>query len=337
MTVAPPRLHRDNFRTFETPAEAEEPRDAHGRTADAPTEVPARGWRDIILRTWKEFSDDQAPLIAAGVTFYALLALFPGIGAFAAIWGLFADVEDVRSGLAALSSVLPGGAISVIGDQMANVANARSGGLTLAAVGGFLVSLWSANGAMRALLVGIGIAYDEADTRGFVAKTLTSLSFTLGGLGFALATAGLMVVTALVTAAAGATTGRILAIAGWASLFAGLIFGLALLYRYGPSRDRAKWRWVTVGSLFAASAWLAVSLGFSFYAANFGSYDQTYGPLGAVIGFMTWIWISAMVVLLGAELNAETEHQTARDSTVGPPKPLGARGAQMADTIGASQ
>ena len=310
--------------------------DQRGRDADSPLEMPARGWRDILLRTWKEFSDDQAPLVAAGVTFYTLLAIFPGIGAFVAIWGLFATVGDVREDLQALSAILPGGAITIVGDQMANVAAAQSSGLTLAAVGGFLVSLWSANGAMRALLIGIGIAYDEPDERGWIAKTLTSLSFTLGALGFALATAAVIGARHVAESAAGPGAALVFSLVAWPALLALLLLGLALLYRYGPSRGRAKWRWVSLGSLFAGVAWLAVSMGFSFYAANFGSYDRTYGPLGAVVGFMTWIWISAMVVLMGAELNAETEHQTARDSTVGPPKPLGERGAEMADTVGGS-
>ena len=308
-----------------------------GRDADRPSEIPLRGWQDILVRTYKEFLDDQAPLVAAGVTFYSLLALFPGIGAFVAVWGLFGDVTQARENLRALAAVLPGGAISVIGDHMSNVAAARAGGLSLAAVSGFLVSLWSANGAMKAIIAGVGIAYDEADERSFLRKTLTSLAFTLGFLTFALAVAAVVVTRPVIEAHAGPVASSAFALVAWACLFVALVLGLGVLYRYGPSRDRAKWRWITWGSVVAGAAWLTASVGFSVYAANFGTYDRTYGTLGAVIGFMTWIWISAMVVLLGAELNSEIEHQTARDSTVGPPQPLGRRGATMADTVGAAQ
>jgi membrane protein len=317
------------------PARASEP--GRGRDADRPGEIPARGWKDILIRTGKEFLEDQAPLVAAGVTFYSLLALFPGIGAFVALWGLFGDVAEAQRDLQALTAVLPGGAITVIGDQMAKVAAANEGGLSLAALGGFLVSLWSANGATKAIIAGVGIAYDEEDERGFLAKTLTSLAFTLGFLVFAIAAAGVLVAQTTVDAVTGPAGAVIFGAVAWTGLFAALVAGLAVLYRYGPSRDRARWRWISWGSLAAGLLWLATSVGFSLYAANFGSYDKTYGALGAVVGFLTWIWISAMVVLLGAELNSEIEHQTARDSTVGPPEPLGSRGATMADTVGEAQ
>lgn len=316
-------------------AEALEP--GRGRDAEAPEEIPARGWKDILIRTWKEFLDDEAPLVAAGVTFYTLLALFPGIGAFVALWGLFGDVAAAQKDLQSLAAILPGGAITVIGDHMANVAAANEGGLSLAALGGLLVSIWSANGATKAIIAGIGLAYDEKEERGFIRKTLTSLALTLGFLVFALAVAVVLVAQPALERMVGQGGALLFGAVAWPALFAGLCLGLAVLYRYGPSRDRAKWRWLTWGSAAAAGLWLLMSLGFSFYAAHFGSYDKTYGPLGAVIGFMTWIWISSMVVLLGAELNSEIEHQTARDSTVGAPRPLGQRGATMADTVGAAQ
>lgn len=316
-------------------ARAQEP--GRGREAEAPQEIPARGWKDILWRTWKEFTDDQAPLVAAGVTFYTLLALFPGIGAFVALWGLFGDVGEARRDLESLAAVLPGGAITVIGDQMSNVAATHEGKLSLAALTGFVVSLWSANGAAKAIIAGIGLAYDEREERGFLRKTLTSLAMTLGFLGYALVTGAVAAAEAFVDRSAGDAGVLAFRAVAWPCLFAALCVGLAALYRYGPSRDRAKWRWVTWGSVVAATAWLLMSVGFSIYAANFGSYDRTYGALGAVVGFMTWIWISVMVVLLGAELNSEIEHQTARDSTVGAPRPMGARGATMADTVGAAR
>lgn len=318
-------------------AEASADESGHGRDADAPQAIPVRGWRDILIRTWKEFSEDQAPLVAAGVTFYTLLALFPGIGAFVALWGLFGDVAATQRDVQGLSALLPGGAITVISDQIDNVAATSDGGLSLAALGGFLVSLWSANGATKAIIAGIGLAYDEPDERGFVRTTLVSLAFTAGFLGFALLALAVIALQVSIGEGVSAGAGLLFRMLSWPVLFAMLCLGLTVLYRYGPSRKRAKWRWVSWGSIVAATAWLAASVGFSIYAANFGSYDKTYGTLGAVIGFMTWIWISSMVVLLGAELNSEIEHQTARDSTVGAPKPMGARGATMADSVGAAQ
>ncbi len=319
------------------PAAQPSTQDGRGRDADAPQEIPARGWKDVLLRTWKEFSEDQAPLVAAGVTFYTLLALFPGIGAFVALWGLFGDVAEAQRDVQSLSTILPGGAITVISDQIENVAAASDGGLSLAALGGFLLSLWSANGATKAVIAGVGLAYDQPDKRGFVRKTLISLAFTAGFLAFALLAVAVMALQVTIGENASGAAGLAFRILAWPALFATLCVGLAVLYRYGPSRERAKWRWVSWGSVFAAAAWLVASVGFSLYAANFGSYDKTYGTLGAVIGLMTWIWISSMVVLMGAELNSEIEHQTARDSTTGPPEPLGARGATMADSVGAPQ
>jgi len=308
-----------------------------GRDADSPQEIPARGWKDIVLRTWREFREDQIPMIAAGVTFYILLALFPGIGAFVALYGLVADVGEAQKDVALLSAVLPGGAITLIGDQMARVAAAREDGLSVAAFLGLATSLWSANGAMKAIITGLNIAYEETESRAFARKLVTSFGFTLGALVFAMATAAVLVAQPVVERLAGHSAAVPFALVAWSGLFALLVVGLAVLYRYGPSRDRAKWRWISWGSFFAGLAWLAVSTAFSAYVARFGSFDRTYGPLGAVIGFMTWAWISSMVVLLGAELNSEIEHQTARDSTVGPPEPLGSRGATMADTVGVAQ
>lgn len=308
-----------------------------GRQAERPAEIPVRGWKDIAVRTWKEFRDDEIPMISAGVTFYTLLALFPGIGAFVALWGLFGDVAEARADLARLAVVLPGGAITLIGDQMTNVAATGDGGLSLAAFGGLLVSLWSANGATKAIITGLNIAYDEKEARGFVRKTATSLAFTLGFLGFVIAAAAVLVLQPAIAAYAGASTARVFGLVAWPVLFAALVAGLAVLYRYGPSRDPARWRWLTWGSVCAGVVWLSASTLFSLYVGHFGSYDRTYGPLGAVIGFMTWTWISSMVVLLGAELNSEIEHQTAVDFTVGTRSPLGARGAVMADTVGEAQ
>ena len=315
--------------------EAEQP--GRGREADRPTEIPIRGWKDIALRTYNEFTEDQIPMIAAGVTFYTLLALFPGIGAFVALYSLIADVAHAQKHVQAMSVIVPGGAISLIGDQMLRVAAAREGGLSLAVLFGFLVALWSANGAMKAIITGLNIAYEETEKRGFVGKIAVPLAFTVGFLLFGIAALSVAAFGAYVREHWGPSAGWIFAAIYWAALLVAFALGLTLLYRFGPSRRRVRWRWITWGSGVAALGWLAMSAGFSFYVANFGNYDNSYGALGAVIGFMTWTWLSSMVLLLGAELNAEIEHQTAHDTTVGGAKPIGARGAVMADTIGEAQ
>ncbi|WP_309089569.1 YihY/virulence factor BrkB family protein [Phenylobacterium sp.] len=310
---------------------------SRGRHADKPQEIPAKGWKDILIRSWKEFGDDQAPLVAAGVTFYTLLALFPAMGAFAALYGLFADVAEAQRHLAVLSAVLPPDVLRFVGEQLVRLSAGHEGGLSLAFIGGLLLSIWSANGAMKAMITAMNIAYDEQEKRGFIKKTATSLAFTVGFLLFGLASIAALAVPAAIEPYMGASAATLFRWTTYPVLLAALALGLALLYRFGPSRDRVRWRWITPGSIAAILLWVAASAAFSIYVANFANYEKTYGSLGAVIGFMMWLYFSAQVVLLGAELNSEIEHQTVKDTTVGPEHPLGARGAVMADTVGAPQ
>lgn len=295
-----------------------------GRHAETPRHIPARGWKDILKRTAKEFRDDNIALVAAGMTFYALLAFFPGLTAFVALYGVFADVADARQQLDALAGVLPPDTVRFIGDQMIRVAGAHTAGLTWTFVAGLLVALWSANGAAKACFLGLNIAYEETEKRGFVRLTATTLAFTLGGLAFVVLTLA-------------ANLAPELGWLRWPVLIVAVAGGVALLYRYGPSRDPAKWRWVSWGAGLTTAVWILGSVGFSFYLSRFAHYDRAYGPLGAMIGFMMWTYVSSLILLAGAELNAELEHQTARDTTTGADLPLGARGAQMADTVGAAQ
>jgi membrane protein len=308
-----------------------------GRRAEQPSQIPRAGWKDILVRTWKEFGDDQIAMISAGVTFYVLLAIFPGIGAFVALYGLMADVHDAQRHLQTLSAILPGGVITLVGDQMIRAAAGKTGGLSFAALGGLGLSIWSANGAMKAVITGLNVAYDEHEKRGFIRQTALSLGFTLGFLTFILGVIGVLAVHAGLEAARGPSVALAFAGVAWPLVLLGLIGGLALLYRFGPSRDHVQWRWISWGSVIVAVGWVATSAIFSAYVANFGRFDKTYGPLGAVVGFMTWTWISSLVVLLGAELNSEIEHQTAKDTTTGAAQPLGRRGAVMADTVGEAQ
>lgn len=310
---------------------------SRGRGADSPRDIPAKGWKDILIRTWKEFGDDQAPLVAAGITFYTLLALFPAMGAFAALYGLFADVAEAQRHLALLQVVLPPDTLRLVGEQLVRLSAGHEGGLSLAFVGGLLLSIWSANGATKAMITAMNIAYDETEKRSFVRKTATSLAFTLGLLLFGLATVAVLAIPAAIEPFAGVQAATLFRWVTYPALLVALGFGLALLYRFGPSRDRVRWRWITWGSATALLLWVAASAAFSIYVANFADYEKTYGSLGAVIGFLMWLYFSAQVVLLGAELNSEIEHQTVKDTTVGPERPLGVRGAVMADTVGAPQ
>jgi membrane protein len=307
--------------------------DPHGRAADTPSEIPARGWKDIAWRVYGRIGEDRILVIAAGTVFYGILALFPAIAALVSIYGMFASPADIAGKVNSMSSVLPGGAISVIGDQMTRVASQNTGNLGIGAIVGLLIALWSANAGTKAIYDGLNVAYREKEKRSFVALNVSSLIFTLCMLVFALLALGAMVALPyLIERLPFGDIGKwAVAIGKWPVLLILVSFVFACMYRFGPSRDEPKWRWITPGSVFAAILWLAASLLFSWYAANFGSYNKTYGSLGAVIGFMTWLWISSIVVILGGVLNAEMEHQTDKDTTVGPPRPIGARGAYVAD------
>ena len=306
-----------------------------GRRARHPLAIPAKGWRDILGRTWTNFNNDRIMATAGGVTFFALLALFPALGAFVSLYGLFFDRHDIAKQLTLLSGFVPGDVVTFFSGELTRIAASGGGKLGVAFAVSLLLSLWSANGAVKALFGGLNVAYEERETRGFVQLTALTLGFTLGGIAFAL-----LAITAVVVAPAALTFlhvdagGWWLATLRWPALLAMLAFGLSVIYRFGPSRRQPRWRWITPGGLLAAVLWLGASLLFSWYVSNFAHFNKTYGSLGAVVGFMTWLWYSTIIVLVGAELNAEIEHQTTVDTTVGGPRPPGVRGAAMADSVG---
>ncbi len=304
-----------------------------GRTAEHPGQIPFRGWRDIFWRAWTEFNRDNIPQVAGGVAFFGLLAVFPAMAAFVSLYGLFFDPSTVEQQLHVLSGVLPGEAMDLVTEQLKRLTSTRHSGLSLAFVTGLLLSLWSANAGMKSLMVGLNISFEEKEKRKFVRLNLVSLAFTFGGLVFMLLTIAAVVAVPIVLAFVG-YQGSALSVLRWPALLLVAIGALALLYRYGPSRQAERWRWVTAGSALAAILWLTASLLFSQYVSHFGNYDKTYGSLGAVIGFMSWIWVSIITVLFGAEINSEIEHQTAVDTTAGHSRPMGERGAFMADTLG---
>lgn len=307
-----------------------------GRTAARPEEIPPKGWKDILWRVYQEAQHDRVMLVSAGVTFYLLLALFPATAAVVSLYGLFADALTINEHLASLSGILPGGAIEILGDQVKRIAAKGNGTLGAAFFTALAISLWSANSGMKSILDALNIVYDEEEKRDFIKLNLQSLAFTLAAILFILTAVAATVVLPLALDYIGLKTQAawLISIGRWPALLLVTMFAFACLYRYGPSRRPPRWAWVTWGSAVAAVIWIVGSMAFSWYIGNFGKYNETYGSLGAAIGFMTWTWLSVMVLLVGAEINAETEHQTARDSTEGQPKPMGARQAKMADEVG---
>lgn len=331
----PPERHaRRDGAGRQQPGHAGRQEGAQGAQANSPREIPSRGWKAIFWRVWDQIGKDRVLAVAAGVTFYGLLALFPLIAALVSIYGLFADPTVINQHLKTMENVLPGGAIQVIGDQVTRIANQPAGQLGLGFVVGLAVTLWSANAGMKAMFDALNVAYDEEEKRSFLKLNAQTMLFTILAIVSAIvAMAAVVILPALLERLGlGSAVQALISIGRWPLLLIGLMVALAVLYRYGPSRDEPRWRWLSPGAIIAAVVWLIASVAFSFYARNFGSYNETYGSLGAVIGFMFWMWISATIVLIGAEINAEAEHQTSRDTTKGPPQPMGERGAHVADT-----
>jgi membrane protein len=310
-----------------------------GRQARAPLQIPWRGWKDILLRSYHEVQHDRLLALAAGVVFYSLLALFPAIAAGVSVYALFADAATISKHLSIAADIVPAGTLDLLSEEISRIAAKSDGRLTFGFLVGLAIALWSANAGMKAIFDALNIIYDEEEKRGLIWLNVVSLFFTICAIAAAGLAVALVVLFPLILATFGLRSidAPLIAYLRWPVMFVLIILGLAVLYRYGPSRRLAKWRWINVGSVFAALAWLAVSSLFSWYLGNFSNYNATYGALGAVIGLMMWMWLSTIVVLVGAELNSEIEHQTARDSTVGTEKPLGTRGAVMADTVGAAK
>ncbi len=307
--------------------------DGHGLDATAPTEVPARGWKDIAVRVKDDLRTDHISLSAAGVAFFGFLALIPALAAVVTVYGLVADPRDVQARMEELFTTLPTDARDLLTDQLTRLTESSSSALGLGLVVAVALALWSASSGMAHLLEAINIAYGEEERRGPVARRGIALLMTVG----------VLVVVGVAVAGFGAAASLgdsntalrwIVRIATWvvaALLFIGV---LAVLYRHGPDRDEPKWRWASPGAIVALVGWLVITAGFSVYVTNFGSYNETYGSLASIVIMLFWLYLSAFVVMVGAEVNSELEHQTARDSTRGPERPLGTRDAEVADTVG---
>jgi membrane protein len=262
----------------------------------------------------------------------------PAIAALVAVYSLFSDPTTITRHLDQLGGFLPGGAIEVAREQLTRLSSKGSQTLGITFAIGLGTSLWSSNAAMKALFDTLNIVHGEEEKRGFFKLNAVSFGFTLGAIVFLIAALGFIVALPIILGYVGLSGAGelLLRIGRWPAMLVILTAALALIYRYGPSRERARWRWITWGSAVAALLWISVSGGFSWYAANFGRFNETYGSLGAIIGFMTWLWISAIVILIGAEIDAEMEHQTERDTKTGASKPLGTRLARVADTVAPS-
>lgn len=309
---------------------------SRGRDAEKPTQVPATGWKDILFRLKDEVAEDRVGLIAAGVAFYGLLALFPAITAMIAISGLLIEPNQIIDQLNSFSGVMPQEVITIITDQAISVTGSREGGLGLAAIAGVLIAIYSASKGMGSLIQGMNVAYDEDESRGFIKLKLVTLALTLFLIiGFVIAllsTLALPAVLAFVDL--GGAVEALITAGFWLGLLFLTIIGLSVLYRFAPSRDNPEWKWVSVGAVAGCLIWIIASAGFAFYVSNFGSYNESFGTLAGVIVLLMWFWISSFIIILGAELNAELEAQTARDTTKGRDMPMGQRDATKADELG---
>lgn len=312
---------------------------ANGRDAASPAEMPARGWWQVLKRTYVEAADDNLGLVAAGVAFYGFLALVPALAAMVLTYGLVFDASDVARQMEAVTGQIPADAAKLIQEQLTTVAKTASEkqgfGLAIALALAFYGAMQGAGG----LVVALNIVNDEKETRGFVRTTLLNAAVTLAAVLLAVAFLLAGSVTAFLEhVVQDLGEGGLLAVKLGSLVTAAVLASAAVaaLYRYGPNRASARWSWLTPGSVMATVGLVAATAGFGWYAANFGNYNATYGSLGAVVVLLFWLYLSAYVLLLGAELNAELEHQTARDTTTGPELPLGQRRAKMADEVAAA-
>ena len=303
-----------------------------GGTADKPTEVPAKGWLQIVKRGFAEAKVDQVPLLAAGMAYYAFLAIFPAVIAAVVLYGLFADPAQIAAQINSLGAAIPADIRKTITDQ---VTLASGSGAGWGAVVAILLALFSASGGVGNMMTAINTAYDEEETRGFVKKRLTALALTLGAIVFFLLVVTLIAVVPAVLEVLG-TGGIVLFLVQavrWILIVVVIAVALAVLYRVAPDRDAPKMRWVSVGAGIATLLWIIASVGFSIYVSTFGNYAKTYGALAGIVILLLWLFITSYAILLGAEINAESEQQTIADTTKGPAQPIGERDAVKADSV----
>ena len=312
--------------------------DDRGRDAESPTQIPAKGWKDVLKRVKRSIKDDNLSMISAAMAYYALFALVPALSAVVLMYAWFSDPADIQQHMTTMKDVLPAEAQTIVGDQLKNLSGSASSSLGIGAIGALLIALWSASKGSKAIIQALNIIYEEDESRGFFKLNSFAIGLTLLGAFMGILAIGVIVVVPVVMQFIDfIPMVTVLATAGsWLILLGLFSFYLSFTYRFGPDRQNAKWKWVSWGAVFAAVSWALVSALFSWYAKEFGNFNKTYGSLGAIIVMMTWFYLSSFVILIGAEINAETEHQTAKDSTTEPDEPMGHRDARMADTLGES-
>ena len=306
-----------------------------GGDAEHPTDIPPKGWFQIAKRGWKEAKADQVPFLSAGVAYYAFLALFPALLALVSLYGLVADPATIAAQVDALAGgALPADVQKLITDQI-NLVASRRAALSFGVIVGVAIALFSASGGMANLMTAVSLAYDEEEKRGFVKKRLLALALTLGAIVFMVIMLALIAVLPplLERLLGGGAFRWVLQIAGYLLMFVIVASALAILYRFAPDRDAPKMKWVSVGALVATVIWLIASIGFSIYTSTLGNYAKTYGAIAGIVILLFWLWLTAYAILLGAEINAEAEQQTIRDTTRGPEEPLGSRDAVKADSL----
>jgi membrane protein len=294
--------------------------DSRGRHAQTLAQIPPAGWRDVALRVFQGISENRIMTMSGGVTFFVLLALFPGLAGLISLYGLFADSNTVAQHLNSLDGIMPEGGMQILRDQLQQLTSQPPQKLGFATLASLAISLWSANGGIKAMFEGLNAVYEENEKRSFIKLNAISLALTLAAVAFVIASLlTITVVPKLLSFLDLPGISEIVNYARWPVLLVVASLMIAVVYRFGPSRKQPQWRWISPGSIFAAVTWIAASLLFSWYTAHFGSYNKTYGSLGAAVGFMTWIWISTMFILIGAKINAELEHQTGADTTAATP------------------
>ena len=309
--------------------------DPYGRDARRPYQIPLKGWRQVAERVWTESGRDNLSVVAAGCAFFALLAIFPVLSALVSIYGLTANPDTVEQHFGMLRSVLPPQASDIVMAQIHRIAAASSGRLGWSLAVSLGIALWSGLAGTQAMMAALNIAYEEPESRSLFRYYLNAATFTIIGIVGGVVMLLAILYVPILFAVTGFSHAFELAvgIGRWPFLALFVLLLLSLLYRYGPCRRAAKWHWVSVGSVFATVAWLIASAGFSLYVSHFANYDRIYGSLGAVVILLFWLYMSFYIILLGAEINAELELQTAQDTTSGKPRPPGKRGAFVADHV----
>lgn len=308
------------------------PNDERGRDVDDPRHMPSTGWRDVLLRVKTEIGRDTLSLVAAGVAFYAFLSIFPAITALISIYGLVADPTQVATQVGSLQGTVPPSALQMLQKQMTAVASPSGSALGIGLVVSLLLAIYSSSKGVGALITALNVAYDEEEERGFIKLKAITLGFTLGAI--------ILVVVMLFVIGLPSYLGQlglpawldiIIRVARWVIMLGIMVVALALLYAFAPSRESPAMRWISPGAICATILWLVASIAFSFYIGHFSNYNKTYGSAAAIVILMTWFWLSIFFVLIGAEINAELEGQTRRDSTSGRRRKKGRRGAVAAD------